>query len=119
MSPAYISKRSAVYETSRPINNNHLTIVLNSSASNFKIESYKAKMPTVVLSHDLDTFDVTFSYKILGNFIICNKKVKSHLFWILLRSFLRKFKRVTARNKKRKRLRQKFRDFQNNTFKKL
>jgi hypothetical protein len=69
-----------------------------------------------VLSNNLDIFDVTPSYKILGNFIICNKKVKSHLFWILLRSFLRKFRRVIARNKKRKLLRQTFKDLQKNRF---
>ena len=49
-------------------NNNHLTIVLNSSTSNLKVENYKAKIPTIVLSDNLDIFDVTPSYKILGNF---------------------------------------------------
>lgn len=109
ISSAYMSKRSLAHETSLLTNNNHLTIVLNSSTSNLKIENYKAKMPTIVLSNNIDVFDVTPSYIILGNFVICNKKVKSHLFWILLRSFLRKIRKVITRNRKRKSSRQKLR----------
>lgn len=94
--PTHALRRSSVHRISRLTNNNHLTIVLNSSTSNLQIENYKARMPTIVLGHNLDIFDDTPGYKILGNFIICNKKVKSHLFLVLLRSFLRKFKRVIA-----------------------
>ena len=119
MSSTYMPKRNRAYETLQSIKKNHLTIVFNSSASNIKIENYKAKMPTIALSHNLDIFDVTLSYKIPGNFRTkCDKKVKSHLFWALLRSFLRKFKRVAVPNKKRKRLRQHHRNIQNNKLKK-
>lgn len=117
VSPSYIPKCSLAYEISRLKNNNHLTILLNSSKSDIKIENYKAKTPTIVLSNNIDIFDVTSSYKILGNFIMSNQKVKSHLFLILLQSFLRKFTRVLVRNKKLKSLRQKFRS-SNNKFRK-
>jgi surface polysaccharide O-acyltransferase-like enzyme len=110
MASLYILKRKGVYETSRPIKNNHLVIVFNSSMSSFKTENYKAKMPTIALGNNLDILDVTLSYKIPGNFITkCNKKVKSHLFWMLLKSFLRKFRKfrkAEARRKKLIRLRQ-------------
>ena len=102
--PAYIPKCSLAHETSGLRNNNHLTVVLNSSMSDITVENYKAKIPTIVLSDHLDIFDVTFSYKILGNLIMGNKRVKSHLFLILLQSFLKKFMRVLVRNKKRKNL---------------
>lgn len=119
MSSLYVLKRNGVSKTSRPIKNNHLTIVFNSSTNNLQIESYKVKMPVIGLSNNLDIFDVTLSYKILGNFITkCEKKLKNHLFWILLRSFLRKFRRVAAPNKKRKLLRKPLRDLQHHKFKK-
>ena len=105
--PAYISKRSLVHETSGVGNNNHLTVLLNSSMSDIKIENYKAKIPTIVLSNHLDIFDNTFSYKILENLVMGNKKVKSHLFLILLKSFFRKILRIEARNRKLLRLEQK------------
>ena len=118
VSPTYISKCSLAQKTSGLKNNNHLTVVLNSFISDFKIENYKAKIPTIALSNHLDIFDATFSYKILGNLVMGNKKVKSHLFLILLQSFLRKFMRVLVRNRKRKRLGKKLRLTKKNRFRK-
>jgi len=119
VSSASFSKRSLVHETSRLKNNNYLTVVFNSSISDITIENYKSKTPTIVLSNHLDIFDVTFSYKILGNLTMGNKKVKSHLFLILLQSFLIKFKRVLSRNRKRKRLGKKLRISKKNSFRQL
>lgn len=98
----YILKCDLVYTTLRPKNKNHLTVILNSSTGGINIENYKAKIPTIVLSNNLDISDVTSSYKILGNLIIGNKRVKSHLFLILLQSFLRKFMKVLVSNKRHK-----------------
>lgn len=119
VSQSYMSKRSSAHQTLGLKKNNHLTVILNSSMSGIQIDNYKAKIPTIVLSNHLDIFDVTFSYRILGNLIKGNKKVKSYLFWILLQSFLRKFMRILARNKKRKSLGKKFKLSKNSRFKRL
>lgn len=98
----HILKCDLVYATLKPKNNNHLTVILNSSTGSINIENYKAKIPTIVLSNNLDILDVTSSYKIVGNLVIGNKRVKSYLFLILLQSFIRKFMKVLVWNKRHK-----------------
>ena len=91
-----------VYTNLKLENNNHLTVILNSSTGRTNIENYKAKIPTIILGNASDILDVTSSYKIVGNLIFCNKRVKSYLFLILLQSFLEKFTKVLVQNKRHK-----------------
>lgn len=87
--PTYTSKCKLFHETSILKSKSHLVVVLNGLAIDIRIENYRAKIPTIALSDNLNIFDVTFGYKILGNLVISKKKEKSHLFLMLLQSFLR------------------------------
>lgn len=78
-----------------PLKNTYdLAVIINCSVSDIGFENYKAKIPTIVLSNNLDIFDVIFSYKILGNFDMTKQILKSHLFLILLHSFFKKVELV-------------------------
>lgn len=84
-----ISKSDLLYEALQFKSTHHLAVMLNCSVTEIGVENYKIKIPTVVLSNNLDMFNMTFSYKILGNYIVSKKKMKSHLFFMLLKSFLK------------------------------
>jgi hypothetical protein len=88
LSQTYFSKNDSSHEALQFKNTYHLVVMLNCSITNVGVESFKVKIPTVVLSNNLDMFNMTFSYKILGNYIVSKKKMKSHLFFMLLQSFL-------------------------------
>jgi hypothetical protein len=108
-SQVHPSKNRLSHKTSWLKNHSHLTLVLNDLASDFIMENYKAKIPTIALSNNLNIFDFTFSYKVLGNFISSQRIVKSNLFLMLLQSFLRKPIDVLVLMEKLRRFNYKFR----------
>ena len=91
-SPFFL-KESSYDKTSNLKNKNNLIVILDKQINNdILTECYQTKTPIIFLGSNLDIFNIKSNYKIPGNFVLANKKIKDNFLLALLETTLKKSK---------------------------
>jgi ribosomal protein S2 len=94
------SEKSPSNKTPKLKNNYNLIVICGKQTNNNILsESYKTKTPIIFLGSNLDIFNIKSSYKIPGNFILANKKMRDNFFLSLLEAVFKKSKTSIIRTK--------------------
>lgn len=74
-----------------------IVLLDNTEITNIINQSYKYKIPIVLIGNFLHIFNAKVNYKVFGNFLLSTKSVRYNLFFFMLMSIFRKTKQVKRR----------------------
>jgi ribosomal protein S2 len=92
------SNENKILEILFPLRKKSDLIVILDSYSNQNVlnEAYTTGIPTITLNHNLDIIDERSEYKIPGNFIFTEKKIRDNFFYSILNTTFKKANKIKS-----------------------